>query len=70
MKIKGVVRRRISSGMIEMPNETSLRGAEKNVQDWISLVCGVLLFVSPRALAAVQLAVAACQVPETVADWA
>jgi uncharacterized membrane protein HdeD (DUF308 family) len=33
-----------------MPNETSSRGAEKNVQDWISLVCGVLLFVSPWAL--------------------
>jgi SPW repeat len=33
-----------------MPNESSLRGAEKNVQDWISLVCGALLFVSPWAL--------------------
>ena len=33
-----------------MPVETSLRGAEKNVQDWISLVCGVLLFISPWAL--------------------
>ena len=33
-----------------MPSQTSLRGAEKNVQDWISLVCGVLLFFSPWAL--------------------
>lgn len=33
-----------------MPNEASLRGADKNVQDWISLVCGALLFVSPWAL--------------------
>jgi uncharacterized membrane protein HdeD (DUF308 family) len=33
-----------------MPSQTSMRGAEKNVQDWISLVCGVLLFVSPWAL--------------------
>ena len=27
-----------------------MRGAEKNVQDWINLVCGVLLFISPWAL--------------------
>jgi hypothetical protein len=33
-----------------MPVNASLRGAEKNVQDWISLVCGVLLFISPWAL--------------------
>jgi SPW repeat len=33
-----------------MPTETSLRGAEKNVQDWINLICGVLLFISPWAL--------------------
>ena len=33
-----------------MPVETSMRGAEKNVQDWINLVCGVLLFISPWAL--------------------
>lgn len=33
-----------------MPVETSLRGAERNVQDWISLVCGALLFISPWAL--------------------
>src|SRR5271169_477698 len=33
-----------------MPSQTSLRGAEKNVQDWITLVCGVLLFFSPWAL--------------------
>ena len=33
-----------------MAMETSLRGAEKNVQDWINLVCGVLLFISPWAL--------------------
>ena len=33
-----------------MPSQTSLRGAEKNVQDWISLVCGALLFISPWAL--------------------
>jgi uncharacterized membrane protein HdeD (DUF308 family) len=25
-------------------------GGEKNVQDWINLICGVLLFVSPWAL--------------------
>jgi hypothetical protein len=29
--------------------ETSLRGG-KSVQDWINLICGVLLFVSPWAL--------------------
>jgi uncharacterized membrane protein HdeD (DUF308 family) len=28
----------------------SLRGGEKNVQDWINLICGVLLFVSPWVL--------------------
>ncbi len=33
-----------------MANRASLRGDEKNVQDWISLICGVLLFVSPWAL--------------------
>jgi uncharacterized membrane protein HdeD (DUF308 family) len=33
-----------------MPNSASLRLGEKNVQDWINLVCGVLLFVSPWAL--------------------
>jgi uncharacterized membrane protein HdeD (DUF308 family) len=33
-----------------MPNSASLRGGEKNVQDWINLVCGVLLFVSPWVL--------------------
>jgi len=33
-----------------MPVETSLRGAERNVQDWINLVCGALLFISPWAL--------------------
>jgi uncharacterized membrane protein HdeD (DUF308 family) len=33
-----------------MPNKASMRGAEKNVQDWINLICGVLLFVSPWAL--------------------
>jgi len=33
-----------------MPVGTSLRGGEKNVQDWISLVCGALLFISPWAL--------------------
>ena len=33
-----------------MANGASLRGAEKNVQDWINLVCGVLLFISPWAL--------------------
>jgi uncharacterized membrane protein HdeD (DUF308 family) len=26
------------------------RGGEKNVQDWINLICGVLLFISPWAL--------------------
>ena len=33
-----------------MPNETSLRGGEKKIQDWISLACGVLLFISPWPL--------------------
>jgi uncharacterized membrane protein HdeD (DUF308 family) len=33
-----------------MANSASLRGGEKNVQDWINLICGVLLFVSPWAL--------------------
>ena len=33
-----------------MANSASLRGGEKNVQDWITLVCGVLLFASPWAL--------------------
>jgi uncharacterized membrane protein HdeD (DUF308 family) len=33
-----------------MANSASLRGGDKNVQDWINLICGVLLFVSPWAL--------------------
>ena len=33
-----------------MANSASLRGGDKNVQDWINLVCGVLLFASPWAL--------------------
>ena len=33
-----------------MSGETLVRGDEKNAQDWISLVCGVLLFISPWAL--------------------
>ena len=33
-----------------MANNASLRGGEKNVQDWINLICGVLLFVSPWGL--------------------
>ena len=33
-----------------MANSASLRGGEKNVQDWINLICGVLLFVSPWVL--------------------
>ncbi len=33
-----------------MPSEASMRGGDKNVQDWISLVCGVLLFISPWAI--------------------
>jgi uncharacterized membrane protein HdeD (DUF308 family) len=33
-----------------MANGASLRGGEKNVQDWINLICGVLLFISPWAL--------------------
>ena len=32
-----------------MANSASLRGGEKNVQDWINLICGILLFVSPWA---------------------
>jgi hypothetical protein len=32
-----------------MANNALLRGGEKNVQDWINLICGVLLFVSPWA---------------------
>ena len=33
-----------------MANSASLRGGEKNVQDWINLICGILLFLSPWAL--------------------
>jgi SPW repeat len=33
-----------------MANSASLRGGEKNVQDWINLICGVLLFASPWVL--------------------
>jgi hypothetical protein len=33
-----------------MANSASLRGGDKNVQDWINLICGILLFVSPWAL--------------------
>jgi uncharacterized membrane protein HdeD (DUF308 family) len=33
-----------------MANGASSRGGERNVQDWISLICGVLLFLSPWAL--------------------
>ena len=33
-----------------MAMETSARSGEKNVQDWINLVCGVLLFISPWVL--------------------
>jgi uncharacterized membrane protein HdeD (DUF308 family) len=33
-----------------MANSVSLRGGERNVQDWINLICGVLLFVSPWGL--------------------
>jgi SPW repeat len=33
-----------------MANGASLRGGEKTVQDWINLICGVLLFLSPWAL--------------------
>ncbi len=33
-----------------MANGASLTRGERNVQDWISLVCGVLLFISPWAL--------------------
>jgi hypothetical protein len=33
-----------------MASSASLRGGEKNVQDWINLICGVLLFISPWAL--------------------
>lgn len=29
---------------------TSTRPSERNVQDWINLICGVLLFISPWAL--------------------
>ena len=34
-----------------MPNKTSMRGAEKNVQDWINLICGVLFVMGVAALA-------------------
>ena len=34
-----------------MASNASLRGGEKNVQDWINLICGVLLFISPWASA-------------------
>ena len=33
-----------------MANSALLRGGEKNVQDWINLICGILLFLSPWAL--------------------
>ena len=33
-----------------MPISASLRWGGKNVHDWINLICGVLLFVSPWAL--------------------
>ena len=33
-----------------MAMETSARSGEKNVQDWINLVCAVLLFISPWIL--------------------
>jgi uncharacterized membrane protein HdeD (DUF308 family) len=33
-----------------MANRASLRGDERNIQDWINLICGVLLFISPWAL--------------------
>ena len=33
-----------------MANSASLRGDERNIQDWINLICGVLLFISPWAL--------------------
>ena len=35
---------------MSMQRPTSWRGGEKNIQDWINLVCGVLLFISPWAL--------------------
>jgi uncharacterized membrane protein HdeD (DUF308 family) len=35
---------------VSMAMETSARSGEKNVQDWINLVCGVLLFISPWIL--------------------
>jgi uncharacterized membrane protein HdeD (DUF308 family) len=33
-----------------MASGASSRGGERNVQDWINLICGVLLFLSPWAL--------------------
>ena len=33
-----------------MAMETSARLGEKNVQDWINVVCGALLFISPWVL--------------------
>jgi uncharacterized membrane protein HdeD (DUF308 family) len=33
-----------------MATGASLRAGQKNVQDWINLICGVLLFISPWAL--------------------
>jgi uncharacterized membrane protein HdeD (DUF308 family) len=33
-----------------MASGASTRGGERNVQDWINLICGVLLFLSPWAL--------------------
>ena len=33
-----------------MANGTSLRADERNVQDWVNLVCGALLFISPWTL--------------------
>jgi hypothetical protein len=37
-------------GGLKMPISASVRWGGKNVQDWINLICGVLLFVSPWAL--------------------
>jgi uncharacterized membrane protein HdeD (DUF308 family) len=33
-----------------MAMETSWRAGQKSVQDWINLICGALLFISPWAL--------------------
>ncbi|HEX9159568.1 MAG TPA: SPW repeat protein, partial [Rhizomicrobium sp.] len=50
IKIKGIFSTPLPSWRLKIAIETSSRRVDKNVQDWINLVCGVLLFVSPWVL--------------------